>query len=57
MCVSFGRSLFLIYDTKLMRCIIDNSATQVARIKAAQIIVDNKANVLLTPDVDKMPRM
>ncbi len=53
-CASFGRTpYFLIYDTETKESVfIDNSAaasTGGAGIKAAQIIVDNKANVLLTP--------
>ncbi len=53
-CVSFGRTpYFLIYDVETKESIfIDNSAaasTGGAGIKAAQIIVDNKADVLLTP--------
>ena len=53
-CVSFGRTpYFLIYDVETKKSIfIDNSAaasTGGAGIKAAQIIVDNKANALLTP--------
>lgn len=53
-CVSFGRTpYFLIYDTETNEsAFIDNSAatsTGGAGIKAAQIIVDNKANALLTP--------
>ncbi|MGI6771927.1 MAG: NifB/NifX family molybdenum-iron cluster-binding protein [Acutalibacteraceae bacterium] len=53
-CVSFGRTpYFLIYDVETKDSIfIDNSAaasTGGAGIKAAQIIVDNKANALLTP--------
>ena len=53
-CVSFGRTLyFLIYDVETKDSIfIDNSAaasTGGAGIKAAQIIVDNKASALLTP--------
>ena len=53
-CVSFGRTLyFLIYDVETKDSIfIDNGAaasTGGAGIKAAQIIVDNKANALLTP--------
>ena len=53
-CVSFGRTpYFLIYDVETKENIfIDNSAaasTGGAGIKAAQIIVDNKANALLTP--------
>ena len=53
-CVSFGRTpYFLIYDVETKDSIfIDNSAaasTGGAGIKAAQTIVDNKANALLTP--------
>ena len=53
-CASFGRApYFLIYDTETKESVfIDNSAassTGGAGIKAAQIIVDNKANALLTP--------
>jgi predicted Fe-Mo cluster-binding NifX family protein len=53
-CVSFGRTpYFLIYDVETKESIfIDNSAaasTGGAGIKAAQIIVDNRANALLTP--------
>ncbi|MDD4564475.1 MAG: NifB/NifX family molybdenum-iron cluster-binding protein [Eubacteriales bacterium] len=53
-CVSFGRTpYFLIYDTETKESVfIDNSAASSAGgagIKAAQTIVDNKANVLLTP--------
>jgi predicted Fe-Mo cluster-binding NifX family protein len=53
-CVSFGRTpYFLIYDVETKESIfIDNSAaasTGGAGIKAAQIIVDNKADILLTP--------
>ena len=53
-CVSFGRTpYFLIYDTETKESVfIDNSAatsTGGAGIKAAQMIVDNKATVLLTP--------
>ncbi|WP_167959223.1 NifB/NifX family molybdenum-iron cluster-binding protein [Anaerosporobacter faecicola] len=53
-CVSFGRTLyFLIYDVDTKESVfLDNSAaasTGGAGIKAAQTIVDNKANVLLTP--------
>jgi len=53
-CVSFGRTpYFLIYDVETKESIfIDNSAaasTGGAGIKAAQTIVDNKANALLTP--------
>ena len=53
-CVSFGRTpYFLIYDVDTKESVfLDNSAaasTSGAGIKAAQTIVDNKANVLLTP--------
>jgi len=53
-CTSFGRTpYFLIYDTDKNESIfIDNSAAKSAGgagIKAAQIIVDNKAHILLTP--------
>ncbi len=53
-CISFGRTpYFLIYDTETQEAIfIDNSAAASqggAGIKAAQTIVDNKAEVLLTP--------
>ncbi|TAH64253.1 MAG: dinitrogenase iron-molybdenum cofactor biosynthesis protein [Anaerolineaceae bacterium] len=53
-CMSFGRThYFLIYDIETKENIfIDNSAaasTGGAGIKAAQIIVDNKVNALLTP--------
>ena len=53
-CVSFGRTpYFLIHDTETEENVfIDNSAaasTGGAGIKAAQMIVDNQANVLLTP--------
>ena len=53
-CVSFGRTpYFLIYDTETKESVfIDNSAaasTGGAGIKAAQTIVDNKADALLTP--------
>jgi predicted Fe-Mo cluster-binding NifX family protein len=53
-CVSFGRTpYFLVYDTESKESkFIDNSATVStggAGIKAAQTIVDNKVNVLLTP--------
>lgn len=52
-CVSFGRTpYFLIYDIETKESIfIDNSAAESrggAGIKAAQIIVDNKAEALLT---------
>ena len=53
-CVSFGRTpYFLIHDTETKENVfIDNSAaasTGGAGIKAAQTVVDNEANVLLTP--------
>lgn len=53
-CVSFGRTpYFLIYDTDSKEDkILDNSAAASAGgagIKAAQLIADNKANILLTP--------
>ncbi len=53
-CVSFGRTpYFLIYDTESKESrFLDNSAAASsggAGIKAAQTIVDNKANALLTP--------
>ena len=53
-CVSFGRTpYFLIYNIETKESIfIENIAaasTGGAGIKAAQIIVDNKTNVLLTP--------
>jgi predicted Fe-Mo cluster-binding NifX family protein len=53
-CASFGRTpYFLIYDIETKESIfIDNSAaasTGGAGIKAAQTIVDNKVNALLTP--------
>ncbi len=53
-CVSFGRTpYFLIYDTESKEgTLVDNGAaasTGGAGIKAAQIIVDHKANTLLTP--------
>jgi predicted Fe-Mo cluster-binding NifX family protein len=53
-CVSFGRTpYFLIYDTETKEStFLDNSAakeTGGAGIKAAQAIVDNKVNALLTP--------
>lgn len=53
-CASFGRTpYFLIYDTETKESVfIDNSAaasTGGAGIKAAQTIVDHKANALLTP--------
>ena len=53
-CASFGRTpYFLIYDVDTKESVfLDNSAaasTGGAGIKAAQTIVDNKANVLLTP--------
>lgn len=53
-CVSFGRTpYFLLYDTHTKESVfLDNSAvasTGGAGIKAAQVIVDNKVNALLTP--------
>jgi predicted Fe-Mo cluster-binding NifX family protein len=53
-CASFGRApYFLIFDTETKESVfIDNSAaasTGGAGIKAAQTIVDHKANALLTP--------
>ncbi|NLO85382.1 MAG: dinitrogenase iron-molybdenum cofactor biosynthesis protein [Clostridiales bacterium] len=53
-CASFGRApYFLIYDTETKQSdFLDNSAaasTGGAGIKAAQAIVDSKANALLTP--------
>ncbi len=53
-CVSFGRApYYLIYDTETKESVFhDNSAaasTGGAGIKAAQTIVDNKVNALLTP--------
>lgn len=53
-CASFGRSpYFLIYDTESNEAeFIENTAAKTtggAGIKAAQIIADNKAGVLLTP--------
>lgn len=53
-CVSFGRApYFLIYDTDSNENIyIENTAAASqggAGIKAAQIIVDNKAEALITP--------
>ena len=53
-CMSFGRApYFLFYDTEIKEgTFVDNSAADSsggAGIKAAQIIVDNHADVLLTP--------
>ena len=53
-CVSFGRTpYFLIYDTESKESsFINNSAASSsggAGIKAAQTVVDSKADVLLTP--------
>lgn len=53
-CVSFGRTpYFIIYDTDTKESIfLDNTAavsTGGAGIKAVQMIVDNKVNILLTP--------
>jgi len=53
MCILWACSLFLIYDTETKESIfLDNGAaasTGGAGIKAAQTIVDNKVNALLTP--------
>ena len=53
-CVSFGRAPnFLIYDTETQEGVfLDNSAAASsggAGIKAAQTVVDNKVDALLTP--------
>jgi predicted Fe-Mo cluster-binding NifX family protein len=53
-CVSFGRApYFLVYDTETKESIFhDNGAaanTGGAGIRAAQMIADNKVNILLTP--------
>lgn len=53
-CPSFGRApYFLIYDVESKESVfLDNSAAASAGgagIKAAQMIADNKANVLITP--------
>ena len=53
-CASFGRTpYFLIYDTETKEStFIDNGAaasTGGAGIKAAQTVVDQKANILVTP--------
>ncbi len=53
-CISFGRApYFLFYNTETKEgTFVDNSAAASAGgagIKAAQIIVDNEADVLLTP--------
>lgn len=53
-CMSFGRTpYFLIYDTETKESkFIENTAANSAGgagIKAAQLIVDNNADVLLTP--------
>lgn len=53
-CPSFGRtSAFLFYDTDTKtQTLVDNSAIAVAGgagIKAAQVIVDEKADAVLTP--------
>lgn len=53
-CISFGRApYFLIYDTQTKESnFVDNSAAASqggAGIKAAQLIVDQKVEVLLTP--------
>ena len=53
-CISFGRTpYFLVYDTETEESIfLDNSAAASqggAGIKAAQLVADSHANVLLTP--------
>lgn len=53
-CISFGRTpYFLIYDTKSKESVfVENTAATSqggAGIKAAQIVADNKVDVLLTP--------
>ena len=53
-CISFGRTpYFLIYDTETKEAVfLDNSAAASqggAGIKAAQTIVDSKAEALITP--------
>jgi len=53
-CISFGRTpYFLIYDTDTQKSIfLDNAAAASqggAGIKAAQMVVDNNVNTLLTP--------
>jgi predicted Fe-Mo cluster-binding NifX family protein len=53
-CISFGRApYFLIYNTNTREStFLDNSAAEStggAGIKAAQILVDNKVSILLTP--------
>jgi len=53
-CVSFGRTpYYLIYDTNTKKSeFIDNSAATSpggAGIKAAQILVDKKADIVITP--------
>ena len=53
-CISFGRApYFLIYDTETKNAaFLNNSATASqggAGVKAAQLIVDSNAEVLLTP--------
>lgn len=53
-CTSFGRTpYFLFYDVKSKESIfLENSAAKSqggAGIKAAQIVADNKANIMLTP--------
>jgi Uncharacterized conserved protein len=53
MCILWTHSYFLIYDTDTQKSVfLDNSAaasTGGAGIKAAQMIADNKVNILLTP--------
>lgn len=57
-CISFGRTpFFIVYDTETKKYeFIDNTAaasTGGAGIKAAQAIVDAKANTLITPRCGK----
>ncbi len=54
LCISFGRTpYFLIYDTETQESLfIENTAAESqggAGIKAAQLLVDRKADALLTP--------
>lgn len=53
-CISFGRApYFLIFDTELNEGIFQNNSAATSQggagIKAAQVVVDSKADVLLTP--------
>lgn len=53
-CISFGRApYFLFYDTEKdkSKCVVNSAANSQggAGIKAAQIIADNNADVLITP--------